>query len=196
MLGANAVSDWAQVAVTVLLGLLTAYIGLSIRQKRRQEIAVSVSENRFAACADLWSKIPVSPELMDLTKAPPLTDKDLRDLFNRMTVWYYSGGHGMLPSTPTRQIYLTIKTNLICDWRKFVPVSQQTGIRGNTAARSKIVIRQLSLLRTAMRADLALLVPAFMRLMGEWNWWMPSWTHTLLRVRREKPSAEIAAEAA
>jgi uncharacterized membrane protein YdfJ with MMPL/SSD domain len=58
------------------------------------------------------------------------------------------------------------------------------------------VIRQLSLLRTAMRADLALLVPAFMRLMGEWNWWMPSWTHTLLRVRREKPSAEIAAEAA
>ena len=42
----------------------------------------------------------------------------------------------------------------------------------------------------------ALLVPAFMRLMGEWNWWMPSWTHTLLRVRREKPSAEIAAEAA
>jgi RND superfamily putative drug exporter len=42
----------------------------------------------------------------------------------------------------------------------------------------------------------ALLVPAFMRLMGDWNWWMPSWTHTLLRVRREKPSAEIAVEAA
>ena len=42
----------------------------------------------------------------------------------------------------------------------------------------------------------ALLVPALMRLMGDWNWWMPSWTHTLLRVRREKPSAEIAAEAA
>ena len=28
----------------------------------------------------------------------------------------------------------------------------------------------------------ALLVPALMRLMGDWNWWMPSWTHTLLRV--------------
>jgi RND superfamily putative drug exporter len=42
----------------------------------------------------------------------------------------------------------------------------------------------------------ALLVPAFMRLMGDWNWWMPSWTHTLLRVPRQEPSAEIAAEAA
>jgi len=42
----------------------------------------------------------------------------------------------------------------------------------------------------------ALLVPALMRLMGDWNWWMPNWTHTLLRVRREKPSAAIAVEAA
>jgi len=42
----------------------------------------------------------------------------------------------------------------------------------------------------------ALLVPAFMRLMGDWNWWMPNWTHTLLRVRREKPSPPIAVEAA
>lgn len=154
MVGANAASDWAQVAVTVLLGLLTAYIGLSIRQKRRQEIAVNVSENRFAAYAELWSKIPVSPELMKLTKAPPLTDKDLRELFNRMTTWYYTGGHGMLLSTHTRVIYLTVKTNLVCDWDEFVPVSKQAGIRGNIEARSEIVIRQLSLLRTAMRADL------------------------------------------
>lgn len=42
----------------------------------------------------------------------------------------------------------------------------------------------------------ALLVPAFMRLMGDWNWWMPSWAHTLLRVPQSKPSARIAAETA
>lgn len=157
MLGASAAaSDWSQVAVTILLGLLTAYIGLSIRQKRRQEIAVSVSENRFAAYADLWSKIPVSPELMKLTKAPPLTAKDLRALFDSMTVWYYTGGHGMLLGTHTRVIYLTVKTNLICEPDEFVPVSKQAGILDNTEARSDLVIRQLSLLRTAMRADLEL----------------------------------------
>jgi RND superfamily putative drug exporter len=42
----------------------------------------------------------------------------------------------------------------------------------------------------------ALLVPALMRLMGDWNWWMPSWTQTLLRIRRQEPSAQIAAETA
>ena len=42
----------------------------------------------------------------------------------------------------------------------------------------------------------ALLVPAFMRLMGSWNWWMPRWTHAFLRVPRQEPSAQIAAEAA
>lgn len=42
----------------------------------------------------------------------------------------------------------------------------------------------------------ALLVPAFMRLAGDRNWWMPSWAHTLLRVPRQEPSARIAAETA
>jgi RND superfamily putative drug exporter len=40
----------------------------------------------------------------------------------------------------------------------------------------------------------ALLVPALMRLMGDWNWWMPSWTHTLLRVARKEPSAANAGD--
>jgi putative drug exporter of the RND superfamily len=41
-----------------------------------------------------------------------------------------------------------------------------------------------------------LLVPAFMRLMGDWNWWMPRWTQAILRMRRSDPAAEIAAEVA
>jgi putative drug exporter of the RND superfamily len=42
----------------------------------------------------------------------------------------------------------------------------------------------------------ALLVPAFMRLMGDWNWWMPKWTYAALRIRREEPSVAMAVEAA
>src|SRR5918912_814010 len=38
----------------------------------------------------------------------------------------------------------------------------------------------------------ALLVPALMRLLGDANWWMPSWTHRLLRVARQESSAQIA----
>ncbi len=40
----------------------------------------------------------------------------------------------------------------------------------------------------------ALLVPALMKLLGDWNWWMPRWTGTLLRIPRAEPTPEIAAE--
>jgi hypothetical protein len=29
-----------------------------------------------------------------------------------------------------------------------------------------------------------------MRLIGDWNWWMPNWTRTLLRIRRQQPLAQ------
>jgi RND superfamily putative drug exporter len=37
----------------------------------------------------------------------------------------------------------------------------------------------------------ALLVPSLVRLLGHWNWWMPTWTARALRVR--VPDAEVAA---
>jgi putative drug exporter of the RND superfamily len=40
----------------------------------------------------------------------------------------------------------------------------------------------------------ALLVPALMRLLGGANWWMPSWTRTVLRIRERKPLPESVSE--
>jgi len=40
----------------------------------------------------------------------------------------------------------------------------------------------------------ALLVPALMRLLGRANWWMPSWTRSLLFIRDREPVPEVAAE--
>src|ERR671939_169583 len=42
----------------------------------------------------------------------------------------------------------------------------------------------------------ALLVPALMRLMGDANWWMPTWAGAALRLRRPEPVPKIAAEGA
>ena len=36
----------------------------------------------------------------------------------------------------------------------------------------------------------ALLVPALMKLLGEWNWWMPGWTGTVLRIPHRDPPPE------
>jgi hypothetical protein len=154
MIAANAASDWAQVAVTLLLGLVTAYIGLSIRQKRRQEIAVNVADHRLDAYAALWSTIPQSPELRKLQGDPPLTPAERRVIFDAMTGWYYGEGHGMMLGSGTRDIYLTVKTNLICEPDEFVPISLVDAVRRDDAVRSTAVVRQLSLLRSAMRADL------------------------------------------
>jgi RND superfamily putative drug exporter len=41
----------------------------------------------------------------------------------------------------------------------------------------------------------ALLVPALMSLLGSWNWWMPAWTRTVLRLPRADVP-EVATEAA
>jgi RND superfamily putative drug exporter len=42
----------------------------------------------------------------------------------------------------------------------------------------------------------ALLVPALMRLLGDANWWMPTWTRTVLRLPRSEPAPKIAPESA
>jgi putative drug exporter of the RND superfamily len=42
----------------------------------------------------------------------------------------------------------------------------------------------------------ALLVPALMKLLGDWNWWMPQWTRSVLRIRQPEPTPEVATERA
>jgi RND superfamily putative drug exporter len=41
-----------------------------------------------------------------------------------------------------------------------------------------------------------LLVPSVMRLLGEWNWWMPDWAKTALFIRKREPVPEAARESA
>jgi putative drug exporter of the RND superfamily len=41
-----------------------------------------------------------------------------------------------------------------------------------------------------------LLVPSLMKLLGSWNWWMPAWTRSVLRIPQPEPTPEIAAEGA
>jgi RND superfamily putative drug exporter len=39
-----------------------------------------------------------------------------------------------------------------------------------------------------------LLVPSLMKLLGDWNWWMPKWTASVLRVRAPEPARKPATE--
>jgi hypothetical protein len=152
MVASNA-SDWAQVVVTALIGAVTVFVALSIHLKRRQEIAVVVAQKRHDAYSALWELIPYSLEKQDLKHEGSLSPACREKLFDKMTGWYYAAGHGMMLGSDTREMYLTTKKNLLCNLEEFVPKSWRDEISESEDKRSDACVRQLSLLRSAMRAD-------------------------------------------
>ena len=143
-------AEWVGIAVTVVLGLAALYFGNSLRRRTRAEVEAKVAEKRFAAYAALWEKTKVASP----TRGTPLTSDERSQLFQALTDWYYDGGHGMLLTEQTRNIYLKAKKNLTCPVSELEPSSlaERVSAAGD-AARGAASIDQLSLLRTSMRAD-------------------------------------------
>jgi hypothetical protein len=134
---ASSATDWATVAVTAFLGLVTIFVGLSIHLKRRQEIAAVVTQKGYEAYSSLWELIPYSPELQELQPKQRLKPEDRDDLFDKMTAWYYGSGRGMMLGDDTRGIYLTAKKNLICKVGEFVPTSARKQIGESEEERTR-----------------------------------------------------------
>jgi hypothetical protein len=143
-------AEWVGIAVTALLTLAALYYGQSLRRRMSAEVAAKVAEKRFDAYAALWQKLKTASPM----RTTPLTPGERFQFFQDLTDWYYDNGHGMLLTEQTRNIYLKAKRNLTCPVDKLEPASfkEQVTLEGD-AARSSRSIRQLSLLRTSMRAD-------------------------------------------
>jgi hypothetical protein len=78
-----------------------------------------------------------------------------------MTDWYYKDGGGMLLEDTTKNVYLNAKHNLVCATDRFKPQSARRLLKedlpvDDEVARGVLSIRQLSLLRTQLKADLAI----------------------------------------
>lgn len=166
-----ALSDWASVAVTGGLGLAGLYFANSLKRRARQDLDREVADKRFVAYGSMWTyMIQASPmnavELAEASHAGSLADGgDAQDdgrkidrgkLFNDLTKWYYRAGHGMLLSQDARNIYLTAKANLVCAPDKFLPARAHAAVAEDVTERDRLIVRQLSLLRTAMRGDIAI----------------------------------------
>jgi hypothetical protein len=166
-----AVSDWASVAVTGGLGLAGLYFANSLKRRARQDLDREVAEKRFEAYGSMWTyMIEASPmnavELAEAFHAGSLADAgyahgdarkiDRDQLFKDLTKWYYQDGNGMLLSRDARNIYLTAKANLVCAPDKFLPARARVAVANDSFERDRLIVRQLSLLRTAMRGDIAI----------------------------------------
>jgi hypothetical protein len=145
--------DWIGIAVTLVLGLLGLYLVNSVRQRVRSTVA----DRRFLAYAALWSDLRSASPLRHLSDLGPLSPDDRQKLFTRLTNWYYDDGNGMLLARDTRGIYLRSRENLVCPATDLRPASLAETVMTSSdpeLVRSAASIRQLSLLRTAMRWDL------------------------------------------
>ncbi len=146
----------ANVIVTVILGIIGFYLAHSYRRN----LALRVAEKRLAAYAALWSRmICASPVRVTNWKNKPLMPEEREKLFDDFTAWYYENGNGMLLGGGTRSIYLRVKDNLVCPIEHYEPESvrkklEKMSHEEQEKERGRLSIRQLSLLRSRMKADL------------------------------------------
>jgi hypothetical protein len=126
-----------------------------IANSLRRRITLQITERRLQAYVALWEQMKVaSPMRLYGPDPQPLTSQERKELYDQFTSWYYDNGNGMLLGQETRNLYLCAKKNLVCPFEKIEPKSLQTEERKTDEGRGRLSMRQLSLLRTRMKADL------------------------------------------
>ena len=138
-----------------IIAAVLGTVGVMIANNLRHQITLRITERRLQAYATLWQKMKVaSPMRLCGPDPKPLTSQERKKLYNNFTSWYYENGNGMLLGEETRNLYLCAKKNLDCPFDKIEPKSLQTEKRKTDEGRGRLSVRQLSLLRTRMKADL------------------------------------------
>jgi hypothetical protein len=133
--------------------------GLLLARNINRDVRLKLAERRLAAYERLWElMLPASPY-----RAP--LDNDGRDaLHTSFTEWYYKHGDGMLLERASRRVYFEAKDNLIRPLDQVTPRKSRErllevlqGTPGKVEqARGMLAQRQLSLLRTQLKTDLAI----------------------------------------
>jgi hypothetical protein len=139
--------DWMDFFVTAFIASVGLYLANSFRRHQRLKIA----DQRLEAYRALWELMEVArPTRIDedcpVERGGPLTQGEARSLYRAMTHWYYGSGNGMLLPDETKRVYLEAKRRLA----GFAAGSEDWMGGGERR------IRELSLLRTQMKVDLAI----------------------------------------
>ena len=148
--------DIADLFVKILIGIAGLYLANSLWRQQQMRIV----EKKLTAYQALWSKMEVaSPFRQTVWKMEPLTRKERQKLFEAFTRWYYKDGNGMFMGDGTRAIYLLAKDNLVRELAFYRPESLRDRMvnlpeKEQERARGLLSIRQLSLLRNRMKAEL------------------------------------------
>ena len=156
--------DWIDVVATFAVGIISIYFANSYRRQARIQLA----EARRAAYAKLWeiTGLAAPTRLDNAGWRGALSERERTRLYESMTDWYYRDGNGMLLDTATRRVYLEAKHNLYCADEDLRPSRILRALPGDMTAQQRrgcISIRQLSLLRSQMKTDLAIYGEPYVR---------------------------------
>jgi hypothetical protein len=189
-------AELADIAVPIIVALVGLWVANSLKLRRRAEREIEAIRQRFATYDQFWTATRLAAPLRDSQQA--LTSQDRADLHKTLGEWWFERKGGMLLGSPTRELYLMAKNNLICPVEELKPASAAEFVGRDPEkdqARSQLAIRQLSLVRNSMRADLGIVTRPygktlekvdrdFLRLGGvrlwERPWWTGSWRQWLL----------------
>lgn len=147
----EAATAWASVSATVVV----AVVGFVLARRIDRDMRLRVAERRLVAYERLWAAMrPASPY-----DPPPHQDARGR-LTAALTDWYYANGDGMLLPASTRSVYLRAKDNLVCPLDRLEPAAARRRLaelpeQDRDRERGLLSQRQLSLLRTQMKGDIA-----------------------------------------
>ncbi len=153
------VADWISIAVTVALTVAGLWLANSLSRKARAELQLAAVRRRFEVYPELWTATKGAAPMAEVIGDQSLTQENRNDLYDTLTTWFWDKGGGMLLGEPSRTIYLRAKENLKLPPEKIWPQTVAEKISAavdQELARSQLARRQLSLLRTAMRADLGI----------------------------------------
>jgi hypothetical protein len=188
--------------VTAGLGAAGLAVANSLKLRRRAERESAAIERRWDAYQGLWTAtMDAAP--MRRERQAVLSEQDREKLYDALTKWWFEGGGGMILGEPARSLYLAAKQNLVCADEALKPPSAAEYVMAATdrhRARSALTTRQLSLLRTAMRADLGIvgrpygkrlddLDRDFLRSQGTRLWEHPWWSGSRREWLRERIAA-------
>jgi hypothetical protein len=148
--------------------LVVTAAGLWFAYSYSRQMALKLSETRLQAYSRLWqiSGVAAPTRLDGWGDDGYLLPNERRALWAAMTDWYYADGGGMLLTATTKDVYLDVKHNLICESSGLRPlgladrINEELGLPAgqelDDQVRGTLAIRLISLLRTQLKSDLAI----------------------------------------
>jgi hypothetical protein len=141
---------------TLIVGIATVFFAYNYRRR----IGLQTAERRIDAYGALWTAMHVARPTRKEVSGEVLKRAERWELEKQMSLWYFTQGGGMLLTQDVRQMYFATKRNLVAHVDYLEPELARKRIQAlatdaeREEARGELSMRQLSLLRTLMKADL------------------------------------------